>query len=145
MGFFKMIEDPSISYEELDKVVKSKNLNYDLETSDKRNFYGVLASLPPDRFTEEQWRSLTSIILDRSFETAIKQVSGVNGPDDKSAFGDAIRNQNVPLFKIFVEIKKRRPNYHFGDEKKSALTINRKAGGNDEIKDILRKDGYFKN
>lgn len=145
LDFFKMIEDPNVSYEDLDKIIKTKKLNYYLETAEKKNFYGTLANVPESRFTEEQWKSLTSILLDKSFDVAIKQVSGVNNPDDKAPFGDAIRNQNVTLFKIFVEIKKQRPNYHFGDEKKSALTINRKAGGNDEIQKILRKDDYFKN
>lgn len=135
--------DPKVSYSELEKITSQNFINYAYTPKGSPTYYSILANLPESRFSKDEWEKLVKEGQKPTWETAFDQIGGVNERDDKSPFGDVIRSQNVTLFKLFVDIKKKKFKYKFADERKAALTINRKSGGNDEIKDILKDDSYF--
>jgi hypothetical protein len=141
--FLQKLSDPKTSYEELERLMKTQNLNYAHNPKNGKAYYHILAQMPADRFTEEQWKDLVKNGQKPTWEVAFKQIGGINERGDQSAFADVIRSQNVTLFKLFVEIKKKRPGFRYADEKKSALAINNKSGGSSEIKKILKDDSYF--
>ncbi|MFY7994623.1 MAG: hypothetical protein ACOVP4_15095 [Bacteriovoracaceae bacterium] len=144
--FYGKLTDSSVSYAEIIKVTTDKNIDFNLLDKSKKSYLEILADIPKDRFSEKEWNELVDLVAVPDWKVAYEQIGGVNEKYDteKSAFGLSIKNQNIVLFKRFVEIKKKRPGHKFADERKAALAINRKSGGSETIKDILKDDPYFK-
>ena len=145
-SFYEKLKDSSASYTEIKKMITEKNLDLNILDKSKKAYLELLAGLPQDRFSDKEWNELVDLVAGPDWKVAFEQIGGVNEKYDSegSAFGLSIKNQNISLFKRFVEIKKKKPGYKFAQERKAALAINRKAGGSETIKDILKDDPYFK-
>lgn len=145
-SFYEKLKDSSASYAEIKKMITEKNLDLNILDKSKKAYLELLAGLPQDRFSDKEWNELVDLVASPDWKVAFEQIGGVNEKYDSegSAFGLSIKNQNISLFKRFVEIKKKKPGYKFAQERKAALAINRKAGGSETIKDILKDDPYFK-
>lgn len=142
--FFEKLADPQTSFSELEKIFKEEKLNFAHPKNEgKGDFYRILSKQSPDRFTKEQWRTLTNLLKEQSANEAFLQIGGAT--DGSTPIGMAIKQQNVALFEIFLEIKKERPSYRFYDEAKHSKKLNRESGKNDQINWILKNDSYYRN